>query len=60
MADGTEIPEKFVKRCGEILEEESIQFKWQKGDVAFFDNWALFHGRRPSSAPRKVLVATCK
>jgi alpha-ketoglutarate-dependent taurine dioxygenase len=60
MADGTEIPEKFVKRCGEIIEEESIQFKWEKGDVLFLDNYALLHGRRPSLPPRKVLVATCK
>ncbi|CAI0552613.1 unnamed protein product [Linum tenue] len=60
MEDGTELPLKFVKRCEEIIEEESIQFKWQKGDVAFFDNWALLHGRRPSLPPRKVLVATCK
>ncbi|MBA0592965.1 clavaminate synthase-like protein At3g21360 [Gossypium raimondii] len=60
MADGTEIPENVVKRCGEIIEEESIQFKWEKGDVAIFDNMALLHGRRPSKPPRRVLVATCK
>lgn len=60
MADGTEIPEHVVKRCGEIIEEESIQFRWKKGDVLFFDNMALLHGRRPSEAPRRVLVATCK
>ncbi|XP_073057638.1 clavaminate synthase-like protein At3g21360 [Primulina eburnea] len=59
MADGTEIPEKFVKRCEEIIEEESIQFKWKKGDVLFLDNYALLHGRRPGLPPRKVLVATC-
>ncbi|PSR91213.1 Clavaminate synthase-like protein [Actinidia chinensis var. chinensis] len=60
MADGTEIPEKVVRRCEEIIEEESIQFKWEKGDVLFLDNLALLHGRRPSLPPRKVLVATCK
>ncbi|KAL1357380.1 hypothetical protein HN51_009299 [Arachis hypogaea] len=60
MADGTEIPENVVKRCAEIIEEESIQFKWEKGDVLFLDNLALLHGRRPSLPPRKVLVATCK
>lgn len=60
MADGTEIPENVVKRCGQIIEEESIQFKWEKGDVAIFDNLALLHGRRPSKPPRRVLVATCK
>ncbi|KDP29349.1 hypothetical protein JCGZ_18270 [Jatropha curcas] len=60
MADGTEIPEKFVKRCEQIIEEESIQFKWEAGDVLFLDNLALLHGRRPSLPPRRVLVATCK
>ncbi|KAJ6721074.1 hypothetical protein OIU85_024195 [Salix viminalis] len=60
LADGTEIPETFVKRCEQIIEEESIQFKWEKGDVLFLDNMALLHGRRPSLPPRKVLVAICK
>lgn len=60
MADGSEIPLNVVKRCEEIIEEESIQFKWEKGDVLFFDNLALLHGRRPSLPPRRVLVATCK
>ena len=60
MADGTEIAENVVKRCQEIIEEESIQFRWEKGDVLFLDNYALLHGRRPSLPPRKVLVATCK
>ncbi|XP_065852867.1 clavaminate synthase-like protein At3g21360 [Euphorbia lathyris] len=60
MADGTELPDYFVKRCEEIIEEESIQFKWEAGDVLFLDNWATLHGRRPSLSPRKVLVATCK
>ncbi|EEF38002.1 clavaminate synthase-like protein At3g21360 [Ricinus communis] len=60
MADGTEIPEHVVKRCEQIIEEESIQFKWETGDVLFLDNLALLHGRRPSLPPRKVLVATCK
>ncbi|XP_042445317.1 clavaminate synthase-like protein At3g21360 isoform X1 [Zingiber officinale] len=60
LADGSEIPAHVVRRCGEIIEEESIQFKWEKGDVLFLDNLATLHGRRPSLPPRKVLVATCK
>ncbi|KAL4569303.1 hypothetical protein LXL04_024939 [Taraxacum kok-saghyz] len=60
MADGTHIPENIVKRCEEIVEDESIQFKWEKGDVLFLDNYATLHGRRSSLAPRRVLVATCK
>lgn len=60
MADGTEIPKHVVKRCEEIIEEESIQFKWEKGDVLFFDNMALLHGRRPSLPPRRILVTVTK
>ncbi|XP_065853064.1 clavaminate synthase-like protein At3g21360 [Euphorbia lathyris] len=59
MADGTELAAHFVRRCEQIIEQESIQFKWEAGDVLFLDNLALLHGRRPSSSPRKVLVATC-
>ncbi|KAF0903468.1 hypothetical protein E2562_027879 [Oryza meyeriana var. granulata] len=60
MADGSEIPASFVRWCGEIIEEESIQFWWEKGDVLILDNLATLHGRRPSLPPRRVLVATCK
>uniref|UniRef100_A0A0E0IB75 TauD/TfdA-like domain-containing protein n=1 Tax=Oryza nivara TaxID=4536 RepID=A0A0E0IB75_ORYNI len=60
MADGAEIPTAFVARCGEIIEEESIQFRWEVGDVLILDNLATLHGRRPSPPPRRVLVATCK
>ncbi|KAG7017141.1 Clavaminate synthase-like protein, partial [Cucurbita argyrosperma subsp. argyrosperma] len=55
MADGMEISEHVVKRCQQIIEEESIQFKWEKGDVLFLDNYALLHGRRPSLPPRRMM-----
>jgi alpha-ketoglutarate-dependent taurine dioxygenase len=59
-ADSAEIPASFVQRCEEIIEEESIQFRWRKGDILILDNLATLHGRRPSLPPRRVLVATCK
>uniref|UniRef100_A0A0D3GZS0 TauD/TfdA-like domain-containing protein n=1 Tax=Oryza barthii TaxID=65489 RepID=A0A0D3GZS0_9ORYZ len=40
-------------RCGEIIEEESIQFRWEVGDVLILDNLATLHGRRPSLPPRR-------
>ncbi|GFZ18456.1 hypothetical protein Acr_27g0001950 [Actinidia rufa] len=49
--DRTEIPEKLVKRCEESIKEESKQFKWEKGDVIFLDNFALLNGRRPALSP---------
>ncbi|KQJ89872.1 hypothetical protein BRADI_4g28240v3 [Brachypodium distachyon] len=60
VADGAEIPASFVRRCEETIEEESIQFRWRKGDILILDNLATLHGRRPSLPPRRVLVATCK
>jgi hypothetical protein len=59
-ADGSEIPASFVQRIGEIIEEESIQFRWRRGDILILDNLATLHARRPSSPPRRILVATCK
>ncbi|CAL5074783.1 unnamed protein product [Urochloa decumbens] len=60
VADGSEIPTNFVQRIGEILEEESIQFRWRRGDILILDNIATLHARRPSLPPRRILVATCK
>ncbi|KAL6846344.1 hypothetical protein ACP4OV_023792 [Aristida adscensionis] len=60
VADGGEIPASFVRRCEEIIEEESIQFRWRKGDILILDNLATLHARRPSLPPRRILVATCK
>ncbi|KAJ1289310.1 hypothetical protein BS78_02G154400 [Paspalum vaginatum] len=59
-ADGTEIPAGFVHRVGEIIEEESVQFRWRRGDILILDNLATLHARRPSLPPRRILVATCK
>jgi hypothetical protein len=46
--------------CSEIIKEESIQFRWEKGDVLILDNLATHHGRRPLLPPKRVLVTTCK
>ncbi|XP_062199572.1 clavaminate synthase-like protein At3g21360 [Phragmites australis] len=59
-ADGGEIPAVFVRRCEEIIEEESVQFRWRRGDILILDNLATLHARRPSLPPRRILVATCK
>ncbi|KAL6655739.1 hypothetical protein ACP70R_006565 [Stipagrostis hirtigluma subsp. patula] len=59
-ADGGDIPASFVRRCEEIIEQESIQFRWRRGDILILDNLATLHARRPSLPPRRVLVATCK
>ncbi|CAN6217350.1 unnamed protein product [Urochloa humidicola] len=60
VADGGEIPANFVQRIGEIIEEESIQFRWRRGDILILDNLATLHARRPSLPPRRILVVTCK
>jgi alpha-ketoglutarate-dependent taurine dioxygenase len=59
-ADGGEIPASFVRRCEEIIEEESIQFRWRRGDILILDNLATLHARRPSLPPRRILIMTCK
>ncbi|GLJ48167.1 hypothetical protein SUGI_1017090 [Cryptomeria japonica] len=58
--DGSDIPERVMEESGRIMDEESVDVKWEAGDVLLIDNLAVMHARRPSKGPRRVLVAICK
>jgi len=46
-----------VLRVSQILDELSVAFKWEKGDVVLVDNKQALHSRRPFIPPRRVLAA---
>ena len=46
-----------VKRTNEVLEENSVSFRWQKGDVLMIDNRFVLHSRKTFVPPRKILAA---
>jgi len=46
-----------VLSVSQILDELSVAFKWEKGDVVLVDNKQALHSRRPFVPPRRVLAA---
>lgn len=58
--DGKPLPADIIYDCLNILEEESVAFPWQKGDVLLLDNWAVLHSRRSFNPPRRILASLCK
>jgi alpha-ketoglutarate-dependent taurine dioxygenase len=55
--DGTQIPQEAIYRIYDIMEEQTIQFDWKKGDVLLLDNKQILHGRAPYFGPRRILVS---
>ncbi|XP_047964160.1 clavaminate synthase-like protein At3g21360 [Salvia hispanica] len=58
--DGSPLPENVIHDCLKIMEEESIDIPWQKGDLLMIDNLAVLHSRKPFTPPRRILAAFCK
>ncbi|XP_042502296.1 clavaminate synthase-like protein At3g21360 [Macadamia integrifolia] len=58
--DGNAIPSEAMDVYSQILNENCVDIKWQKGDILLLDNLAAQHARRPGKPPRAVLVSICK
>ncbi|KAG0499791.1 hypothetical protein HPP92_004482 [Vanilla planifolia] len=58
--DGSAVPEEVLRIYTEILEENCVDIKWQKGDVLLLDNLVVQHARRPGKPPRRILASMCK
>jgi alpha-ketoglutarate-dependent taurine dioxygenase len=56
-ADGSPIPDEFIKHVQETGLSLSRESAWQIGDVLLIDNVAVAHGRRPFTGERRILVA---
>ncbi|MBS1851019.1 MAG: TauD/TfdA family dioxygenase [Acidobacteria bacterium] len=56
-ADGSEISLQDLETIRRVVEQETVMFDWQAGDVILIDNKLVAHGRRPYEPPRKVLAA---
>lgn len=55
--DGTQIPQEIIYEIYDVLEEETIKFDWQKGDILIIDNKKALHGRAPYEGPRRILAS---
>jgi len=43
-----------------IMKEEKVEFKWEKGDVVLVDNTLALHARNVFTPPRRILTAIIK
>lgn len=59
-ADGSKIPHKDINHIIDVLNDHSIYFPWQKGDVMVLDNILTMHGRAPYKGKRKIMAAMTK
>ncbi len=55
--DGKPFDPEIIERCQSILEDNSVAFKWEKGDVLLVDNNLVLHSRRTFVPPRRILAA---
>lgn len=55
--DGTPIPRKDLYHILDVLDQKTISFPWQKGDVLVLDNLLAMHGRAPFTGKRRILTA---
>lgn len=55
--DGSKIPRKDLYHILKTLDENTIHFKWQKGDLLVLDNVLTMHGRATFKNERRILTA---
>ena len=54
--DGSSLPREIVYEIYDILDEKTIGFDWEKGDVVLLHNRLTCHGRSSYGGPRRILV----
>lgn len=54
--DGSEITQEVIYEIYDILDQVTIKFNWEKGDVLLLDNRKTLHGRAPYIGPRRILA----
>jgi alpha-ketoglutarate-dependent taurine dioxygenase len=54
--DGTAIEAHDLEQIHRAYAQETIKFRWQRGDILIVDNTLMAHGRTPYSGERKIAV----
>ncbi|HXH17812.1 MAG TPA: TauD/TfdA family dioxygenase, partial [Chitinophagales bacterium] len=55
-ADGSEIPDSYIRHIEEVIWKNIVIFPWKKNDILAIDNFSTSHGRLPYEGKRRILV----
>jgi alpha-ketoglutarate-dependent taurine dioxygenase len=56
-ADGSRVSRHDLYHILNVLEQSTVRFPWQRGDVMVLDNILAMHGRSPFTGKRRILTA---
>jgi alpha-ketoglutarate-dependent taurine dioxygenase len=54
--DGSPIEDAVVEELRRAYDRETVQFRWERGDLLFMDNMLAAHGRKPYAGTRRIIV----
>jgi alpha-ketoglutarate-dependent taurine dioxygenase len=54
--DGSPIEDSVVEELRRAYDLETVQFRWEKGDLLLMDNMLAAHGRNPYAGSRRIIV----
>jgi alpha-ketoglutarate-dependent taurine dioxygenase len=54
--DGSSIESESLAEIRRALQQETVSFPWEEGDVLLLDNMLAAHARTPFVGPRKIVV----
>ena len=55
--DGSPISMRQLNGMHQAIDDATIRFRWQRGDLLIVDNFLVTHGRMPYRGDRRILVA---
>jgi alpha-ketoglutarate-dependent taurine dioxygenase len=57
LGDGRPITHAQLDLVDQAIEDATVRFRWQRGDLLLVDNYLVTHGRMPFKGDRRILVA---